>query len=95
MEIGYKNSERLFPKDRFGAWRHCNEEDMRRVVGDHDAESTGLTLSAMADAGQSDWKSALSPAARQRPGYRSASRFTPTRCAVAVDGLHHARALFK
>ena len=39
MEIGYKNSERLFPKDRFGAWRHCDEHDMRRVVGDHDAES--------------------------------------------------------
>ena len=22
MEIGYKNSERLFPRDQFGHWRH-------------------------------------------------------------------------
>lgn len=32
MEIGYKNSERLFAKEHFGPWRHCNEEDLRRVV---------------------------------------------------------------
>ena len=54
MEIGYKNSSRLFPKDQFGAWRHWDEEDMQPVVGDHDRESTGLRLSAMADAGKSD-----------------------------------------
>ena len=63
MEIGYKNSERLFPRDQFGAWRHCREDDIRRVVGEHDTESTGLTLSAMADAGKSDWKTAIEPAA--------------------------------
>ena len=34
MEIGYKNAARLFPKDKFGDWRHCDEHDMRRVVGD-------------------------------------------------------------
>ncbi|NCC29076.1 MAG: nucleoid-structuring protein H-NS, partial [Gammaproteobacteria bacterium] len=44
MEIGYKNSPRVFPKDKFGAWRHCDEADLRRVVGDHDAETTGLKL---------------------------------------------------
>jgi 4-hydroxy 2-oxovalerate aldolase len=63
MEIGYKNSERLFPRDQFGAWRHCREDDIRRVVGEHDSEGTGLTLSAMADAGKSDWKTAIEPAA--------------------------------
>ena len=56
MEIGYKNSERLFPKEEFGDWRHCDEEDMRRIVGDHSADETGLKLSAMADAAKSDWK---------------------------------------
>ncbi|MCH7225420.1 aldolase catalytic domain-containing protein [Haloferula sp. A504] len=63
MEIGYKNSPQQFPKDRYGPWRHCEEEDMRRVVGDHDSEATGLRLCAMADAGgKSDWKHQIIPA---------------------------------
>jgi 4-hydroxy 2-oxovalerate aldolase len=62
MEIGYKNSPRLFPKEKYGPWRRCNEEDMRRVVGDHDSNATGLKLSAMADAGKSDWKNQIIPA---------------------------------
>jgi 4-hydroxy 2-oxovalerate aldolase len=61
MEIGYKNSPRFFPKDKFGAWRHCDEEDLRRIVGDHDSNATGLKLAAMADAGKSDWKTQIGP----------------------------------
>jgi 4-hydroxy 2-oxovalerate aldolase len=64
MEIGYKNSPKQFPKDKYGPWRHCEEEDMRRVVGDHDSAATGLRLCAMADAGgKSDWKHQIIPAA--------------------------------
>ena len=63
MEIGYKNSPEMFPKDTYGPWRHCHEEDMRRVVGDHSSEETGLKLCAMADAGgKSDWKNQFIPA---------------------------------
>jgi 4-hydroxy 2-oxovalerate aldolase len=62
MEIGYKNSSRLFPKDEFGPWRHCDEEDLNRVVGGHDSEATGLKLAAMADATKSDWKDQIIPA---------------------------------
>jgi len=63
MEIGYKNDPVQFPKDKFGPWRHCEEEDMRRVVGDHTFEATGLKLSAMADAGgKCDWKQQIIPA---------------------------------
>ena len=63
MEIGYKNDPAQFPKDKFGPWRHCEEEDMRRVVGDHTFEATGLKLSAMADAGgKCDWKHQIVPA---------------------------------
>ena len=29
MEIGYKNSKRLYSKDQFGAWKHCDEDDIR------------------------------------------------------------------
>jgi 4-hydroxy 2-oxovalerate aldolase len=61
MEIGYKNSPRLFPTDEFGPWRHCEEDDLRRVVGCHDADRTGLKLAAMADATKSDWKEQLLP----------------------------------
>ena len=54
MEIGYKNSKRVFPTDKYGPWRHCDEEDLRRIVGDN---KTSLKLSAMADSGgKSDWK---------------------------------------
>lgn len=62
MEIGYKNSPRVFPKDTFGPWRHCDEADLRRVVGDHDPEASGLKLAVMADAGKSDWQTQIQPA---------------------------------
>ena len=89
MEIGYKNSERLFPKDQFGAWRHCQEADIRRVVGDHDAESTGLKLSAMADAGKSDWQTAIEPAADSVLGMIRVA-FYAHQVSEAVDMIQHA-----
>ena len=89
MEIGYKNSERLFPKDEFGPWRHCDEEDMRRVVGDHDAEATGLTLAAMADAGKSDWKTAIVPAGESVLGMIRVA-FYAHQVSEATDMIHHA-----
>ena len=89
MEIGYKNSERLFPRDQFGAWRHCQEADMRRVVGDHDADSTGLTLAAMADAGKSDWQTAIEPAADSVLGMIRVA-FYAHQVSEAVDMIQHA-----
>ena len=63
MEIGYKNSHAAFPKDQYGPWRHCDEEDLRRVVGDHSFEKTGLKLAVMADAGgKCDWQTGILPA---------------------------------
>ncbi len=61
MEIGYRNSKRLFPKDEFGPFRHSDEEDIRKITGDHNPESTGLKLSLMADAGKSDWSEDILP----------------------------------
>jgi len=58
MEVGYKNSKRLFAKDKFGAWKHSDEEDIRRIVGDN---PTSLKLSVMLDAGKSDWKIDILP----------------------------------
>lgn len=63
MEIGYKNSRKEYPKSEFGPWRHCDEEDLRRVVGDHTSASTGLKLAVMADAGgKCDWQKGILPA---------------------------------
>ncbi len=61
MEVGYKNSPRLFPKGEYGPWRHCEEDDLNRVFGDNDPQVTGLKLTAMADAEKSDWKTAIVP----------------------------------
>jgi 4-hydroxy 2-oxovalerate aldolase len=52
MEIGYKASKKLFARNQCGAWKFCDEEDLRRIVGDN---PTPLKLAAMADAGKSDW----------------------------------------
>ncbi|MEE2753820.1 MAG: aldolase catalytic domain-containing protein [Candidatus Latescibacterota bacterium] len=89
MEVGYKNSANLFPKSDFGDWRHCDEEDIRRVVGDHDSEKTGLKLSAMADAGKSDWKEKIGPSSDSvldiiRIG------FYANQVSEAVEMVHHA-----
>jgi 4-hydroxy 2-oxovalerate aldolase len=58
MEIGYKNSKRLFPPPENGPWKHCDEEDIRRIVGEND---TPLKLSAMADAEKSDYREDILP----------------------------------
>lgn len=58
MELGYKNAPRFFPKDEFGPWKHCAEEDLRRIVGDN---PTNLKLVAMADAERSDYKTDILP----------------------------------
>ncbi len=59
MEIGYINSREQFPSSEFGPWKHCREEDIRRIVGDN---NTSLKLAAMADAEKSDYKTDILPA---------------------------------
>jgi len=61
MEVGYKNSPEQFPKEDYGPWRHCDEEDLNRLFSDHDSEQTGLQLCAMADAGKSDYRNQIVP----------------------------------
>jgi len=58
MEIGYKASKKQFSRERFGPWKFCDEEDIRRIVGDN---PTQLKLAAMADAGKSDWQTDIPP----------------------------------
>lgn len=53
MEIGYKTSKRLAKREDFGPWKFCDEEDLRRIVGDN---QTDLRLCVMADAERCDYK---------------------------------------
>ena len=32
MEIGYKNSQRLFSTKEYGKWKFCNDQDIREVI---------------------------------------------------------------
>ncbi len=87
MEIGYKNSRDQFPSDEFGCWKYCDEEDMRRIVGDHDKSQ--LKLSAMADAGKSDWRKQIIP---QSDSVLSMIRvaFYDHQLSEAIEMIHHA-----
>jgi len=58
MEIGYKNSRAIFAPDKFGAWKYCSEDDIRRVVDECEGR---IKLSAMADAEKSDYRTDVLP----------------------------------
>ncbi|MBR5626352.1 MAG: aldolase catalytic domain-containing protein, partial [Thermoguttaceae bacterium] len=58
MEIGYKNSSRIFSVDENGYWKFCHEDDIRRIVDDNPSE---MKLACMIDAGKSDWKTDVLP----------------------------------
>lgn len=53
MEIGFKNSKKIFSPAEYGAWRFCDEGDIARIIGDR---PRNVKLSVMADAGKSDYK---------------------------------------
>ncbi len=51
MEFGYKASKELFKADGFGKWKFCDEQSIRDIVGDNDAD---MKISVMADVGRTD-----------------------------------------
>lgn len=57
MELGYKASKRIFTGNH-GKWKFCTEDDIRRIVGDHDS---ALKLSVMADAERTDYHEDILP----------------------------------
>lgn len=58
MEVGYKASKKIFARDKFGDWKFCDEDDLRRIVGEN---QTALKLAAMADAGKTDYHTDILP----------------------------------
>jgi 4-hydroxy 2-oxovalerate aldolase len=58
LELGYKASKKIFARDKFGAWKYCDEDDIRRIVGENE---TPLKLSVMADAERTDYHEDILP----------------------------------
>ena len=93
MEIGYKNSVQEYPTSKYGPWRHCREEDMRRVVGNHNSKKTGLKLAAMIDAGgKSDWKHDVIPKKDSVLDLLRVACYA-NQISEAVEMVHHAHEL--
>jgi 4-hydroxy 2-oxovalerate aldolase len=58
MEIGYKASKRLFSRSQYGTWKFCDEEDIRRALG----EKKGNTkIAVMIDAERTDYHTDVLP----------------------------------
>jgi 4-hydroxy 2-oxovalerate aldolase len=51
MEIGYKNSKRLFSTEEFGKWKFCDEDDIKKVI---DGIPSKTKLSIMVDVDRVD-----------------------------------------
>ncbi len=44
VELGYRNSREFFSDDEYGAWRFCDEEQLRRVVDGIDPGQTKIAI---------------------------------------------------
>jgi 4-hydroxy 2-oxovalerate aldolase len=51
MEIGYKNTKRLFSPKEFGKWKFCDDDDVKRVI---DGIESKIKLSIMVDVDRVD-----------------------------------------
>jgi 4-hydroxy 2-oxovalerate aldolase len=58
MEVGYKASRKIIVPGEHGPWKYCQEEDLRRVLGDND---TQVKISVMADAERTDYHEDILP----------------------------------
>jgi 4-hydroxy 2-oxovalerate aldolase len=49
MEIGYKNSRELFPEEKFGVWKFCEDDDIKRAI---DGIESKTKIATMVDVGR-------------------------------------------
>ncbi len=49
MEIGYKNSKELFSTKEYGAWKFCDDDEIRKVI---EGIESGTKISVMVDIGR-------------------------------------------
>lgn len=53
MEFGYKASKEVFNVEDFGPWKFCDEDSIRKIVGDNNSD---MKISVMSDVGRTDYK---------------------------------------
>ena len=58
MEFGYRASKKMFDPKKFGKWKFCDEEDIRKIVGENVSD---MKISVMADVGRCDFKEDFIP----------------------------------
>ena len=51
MEIGYKNSKKLFSAKEYGKWKFCDDDDIKKVI---DGIKSNMKLSVMVDVDRVD-----------------------------------------
>lgn len=51
MEMGYKNSKRLFSSEEFGKWKFCDDDEIRKII---DGIESKTKISIMVDVGRVD-----------------------------------------
>lgn len=52
MEVGYKNSRKLFSAKEFGKWKFCDDEHIEKMI--EGIDPNGLKISVMCDVGRVD-----------------------------------------
>ena len=58
IEFGYKASKKIFAPGKFGQWKFCDEDHLRRVVDDNPAD---IKISVMADTERTDYHEDILP----------------------------------
>lgn len=51
MEMGYKNSKRLFSTEEYGLWKFCDDDEIKRII---DGVESKTKVSIMVDVGRVD-----------------------------------------
>ncbi len=44
VELGYRNSDQHFSRDKYGAWRFCDEADLKKAIDGIDSRATKIAV---------------------------------------------------
>ncbi len=58
VELGYKSSKSIFSPSKYGKWKFCDEDDVKRAIGDRAGK---IKVSVMADAERCDYHTDILP----------------------------------
>lgn len=58
MELGYKANKTIFSPTKYGPWKFCDEDNIRKAIGE---KESGLKLTVMADAERTDYHNDILP----------------------------------